>query len=78
MGARPSALIVQDLRFTTEVQARNPGPQARIIDPPAEDAELAQAPVDALAQAKFGRTPEAAVHVLLSAVQQLQNGRRTA
>jgi AbiV family abortive infection protein len=51
-----------------------PQAQARLAHPPAEGVELARALVGVLTQGGHGRTPEAAVDVLLNAVSGLRDG----
>lgn len=50
-----------------------PDAQARLADPPAEVAELASALVNALIHGGTVRTPEAAAHIMLNAVRNLQD-----
>jgi AbiV family abortive infection protein len=48
--------------------------QARLAHPPAEAIELARALVSVLTQARYARTPQAAVDVALNAVSKFRNG----
>jgi AbiV family abortive infection protein len=52
-----------------------PDARARLANPPAETIKLARALVDALADAGYDRTPEAATDIMLNAISKLRDGK---